>query len=40
MLESSNLPIWMLKTSVPGFIVYEDKFQVVAEPFIDLKRRG
>ena len=40
MLESSDLPIWMLKTSLPGYMVYEDEFQVVAEPFIDLKRSG
>lgn len=38
-VENSAVPIWMLRTSLPGYIVYEDEFQVVAEPFIDLKRR-
>lgn len=40
MLESSAVPIKMLKTVNPGYVVYEDEFQVVAEPFVELKRRG
>jgi len=32
------MPIWMVKTKTPGYMVYEDEFQVVAVPFMDLKR--
>jgi hypothetical protein len=29
----------MIKTKTPGYVVYEDDFQVVAESFVELKRR-
>jgi hypothetical protein len=34
-LKRGGYPITMLKTRKPGFIVYEDKWQIVAEPFAD-----
>ena len=37
-LESNDVLIHMIKTRTPGYVVYEDNFQLVAEPFIDLKR--
>jgi hypothetical protein len=27
----------MIKTRTPGYVVYEDDFQVVAESFVELK---
>ena len=35
LLESYELQVEMLTTSRPGFVVYEDDYQVVAEPFRD-----
>jgi hypothetical protein len=32
-LENNDVPIRMLKTDCPGYIVYEDDYQVVAEPY-------
>lgn len=32
-LKAHNIPIEILETSRPGYIVYEDEFQVTAEPF-------
>lgn len=32
-LRTHGVAIKMLKTSRPGYIVYEDEFQVCAEPF-------
>jgi hypothetical protein len=35
MLEENGCTITILKTDRPGFIVYEDDYQIVAEPFAD-----
>lgn len=35
LLERQGYPIEVLKSQRPGYIVYEDEFQVVAEPFAD-----
>lgn len=32
-LENNGVPTRMIKTDRPGYVVYEDKFQVAAEPF-------
>ncbi len=32
-LEAHDVKVEMLKTNKPGYVVYEDEFQVVAEPF-------
>jgi hypothetical protein len=37
--ENNDVPIYMIKTELPGYVVYEDAVQVVAEPFADIKRR-
>jgi hypothetical protein len=34
-LENHDVWIEMLKTERPGYVVYKDEFQVVAEPFAD-----
>jgi hypothetical protein len=34
-LEQHGIPVRMLKTKRVGYVVYEDEFQVVAEPFAD-----
>jgi hypothetical protein len=34
-LEAHDVKVEMLKTTKPGYVVYEDEFQVVAEPFSD-----
>jgi hypothetical protein len=34
-LQELGYPITVLKTTRPGFIVYEDAYQIVAEPFAD-----
>lgn len=38
-LEDNNVPIDTIKIETPGYLVYEDAVQVVAEPFADMKRR-
>jgi hypothetical protein len=38
MLESYGINIRVLKTAKPGYIVYEDEFQIVAEPVGDNRR--
>lgn len=35
MLEAHNCLVDVVKTDKPGYIVYEDEFQVIAEPFIE-----
>jgi hypothetical protein len=35
-LEQHSVCVRVLKTDRPGYIVYEDEHQVVAEPFADL----
>ena len=35
-LENHGVLILMLKTDRPGYVVYEDEFQIVAEPFADV----
>jgi hypothetical protein len=32
-LEAHGLPVEELRTERPGYVVYEDAFQVAAEPF-------
>ena len=34
-LESHNLSVEVIKTESPGYVVYEDEFQVTAEAFRD-----
>ena len=34
-LESYGVAVEMIKTRRPGYIVYEDKFQIAAHPFSD-----
>jgi hypothetical protein len=34
-LESCGVVVEMITTERPGFVVYEDEYQVVAEPFAD-----
>lgn len=36
-LQSHDIPVRMLKTDRVGYIVYEDEYQVVAEPFFDVR---
>jgi hypothetical protein len=36
-LEQHNVYVRVLKTDRPGYIVYEDEHQVVAEPFANLR---
>jgi hypothetical protein len=35
-LETNGVPVQMLKARRVGYIVYEDEYQVVAEPFADM----
>lgn len=35
MLEAHGISVQMIKTDRPGYVVYEDDHQVVAEPFAD-----
>jgi len=35
LLESHGIPVRMIKTDRPGYVVYEDDHQIVAEPFAD-----
>jgi len=36
-LENHEVPVRIIKTTRPGYVVYEDEFQVVSEPFRDMK---
>lgn len=36
-LENHGIAVQMLKTNRVGYIVYEDEFQIVAEPFSDMR---
>lgn len=36
-LKQHGQPVAVLKTHRPGYVVYEDEYQVVAEPFADLR---
>ena len=36
-LENNDVPVRILKTDCPGYIVYEDEHQVVAEPYGRMK---
>ena len=36
-LEQNDVYVHEIKTRRPGYIVYEDEYQVVAEPFADLE---
>jgi hypothetical protein len=38
-VEQSGVFVHVMKTRQPGYIVYEDEYQVVAEPFADGARR-
>ena len=35
-LETHGVPVRMLKTQRVGYVVYEDEYQMVAEPFADM----
>jgi hypothetical protein len=35
LLEHHDVPVRMIKTARPGYVVYEDEFQIVAVPFAD-----
>ena len=35
MLDQHSLAVRVLTTSKPGYVVYEDEYQVLAEPFSD-----
>jgi len=35
-LEDHNIAVRMLKTERVGYVVYEDEYQVMAEPFADM----
>ena len=35
MLKHHDVPVRMIKTKRPGYVVYEDEFQIVAVPFAD-----
>lgn len=35
LLEHHDVPVRMIKTGRPGYVVYEDEFQIVAVPFAD-----
>jgi hypothetical protein len=35
-LEQNGLYVRVIKEQRPGYVVYEDEYQVVAEPFADL----
>jgi hypothetical protein len=35
LLEHHDVPVRMMKTARPGYVVYEDGFQIVAVPFAD-----
>ncbi len=35
LLGHHHIPVRMIKTSRPGYVVYEDEFQIVAVPFAD-----
>jgi len=34
-LQNHGIPVWMLKAQRVGYVVYEDEYQVTAEPFAD-----
>jgi hypothetical protein len=36
-LENHEVPVRIIKTTRPGYVVYEDEFQVVSEPFRNTK---
>jgi len=36
-LQNHGVPVRMLKTDRVGYVVYEDEYQVVAEPFADVQ---
>ena len=35
LLEHHDVPVRVIKTTRPGYVVYEDEFQIVAVPFAD-----
>ena len=35
LLKHHDVPVRMIKTKRPGYVVYEDEFQIVAVPFAD-----
>jgi hypothetical protein len=37
-LQNHGIPVRMLKADRIGYVVYEDEYQVVAEPFADTQR--
>jgi len=37
LLKRHDVPVRMIKSDRPGYVVYEDGFQIVAVPFADSK---
>jgi hypothetical protein len=37
LLKNHDVPVRMIKSARPGYVVYEDEFQIVAVPFADSK---
>jgi len=37
-VEQNGMFVQVLRTRRPGYVVFEDEYQVVAEPFADLRR--
>ncbi len=37
-LEERDIVMRMIKTEMPGYIIYEDEAQVLAHPYADLRR--
>jgi hypothetical protein len=35
LLEDSGHAVWVIRVERVGYVVYEDEFQVIAEPFSD-----
>ena len=35
-LENNDVPVRLIKTFTPGYIVYEDEHQIVAEPYAEM----
>jgi hypothetical protein len=35
-LENNEVPVRLIKTVTPGYIVYEDEHQIVAEPYAEM----
>lgn len=38
-IENHFFDVRMIKTQFPGYVVYQDRYQVAAEPFADTRRK-